>query len=322
MQISFRQGIVRYQSDVAGNPTFLRRTFQSGNTFVDLIVSPNPTLVAFADGTEDYLFEERETIPQAWGPFSDNQDYWLYWDIDLQTAVRTFGATTLEPITSSREPFRPQQDQHFFDLRDFTQKVFIGRRFTRRIRVFAAKLENGRVLKPFGLGTQVNINSPVRAGFILFDNDDDPVQKAGQFNRGKFLTTDSPLATQFTGAANFRLESLVITARSAQNLPAYTCVRLVDSQTIAAAAPAFFNTPAIGVLNQEATIGSINRIVTSGTLVDENFNFNLTPGTPLFVGSNGLITPTPSQQFSIQQIGRIIGPKTILIEVGPQIRYG
>lgn len=322
MRISFRQGIVRYQTDVADNPTFLRRTFQGGDTYVDLIVSPEPTLVAFADGTEDYLFEERETINQAWGPFSDTQDRWLYWDIDLQTGIRTFGSTTLEPITSDREPFRPNQDQHFFDLRDFTQKVYIGRRFTRRIRVFAAKLENGAVLKPFSPGTQVNLNTPVRAGFILFDNDDDPVQKAGQFNRGKFLTTDSPLSTQFTGAANFRLESLVITARSAQNLPAYTCVRLVDSRTFAAAAPAFFNSPCVGVINQEATIGSINRIVTSGVLTDENFAFNLAPGTPLFVGSNGLITSTPSQQFSIQRIGSVLSAKSILIDITQQIRYG
>lgn len=324
MRIPFRQGLVRFQTDVAGNATFLQRTQQGGDTFVNLVVSPTPLLCAFADGAEDYLNEEQQSVAQAWGPFSPGTtDYYLYIDLDTRTGVRTFGATEFEPIYSRSEPILPSQGQHWFDLRDFTMRVRVGPRWSRRVRVFVGVLENGTVLNPFRRGSQANLNTAVRAGFLLFDNDDDPVQKAGQFNRGKFLTTDSPLASQLTGAANFRLEGLITTAKSAQNMPAFTCVRYVDDQEIGAAAPINFGPTdaCVGIINREATIGSVNRIVTRGYVTDENFNFNLPAGTCLFVGTAGLITSAPPQQFSIQQVGRVVSPKTILIELGPHIRY-
>lgn len=321
MRIPFRQGLIRFQTDVARNATFLRLNPDGAEQYVDLVVSPTPLLCAIADGAEDYLNEERQTVTRAWGPFNTSDDQYLYIDIDVQTGIRTFGATRLKPIVSRSQPAQPQQDQHWFDLRDTTMKVRVGRRWSRRVRVFVGVLLSGNVLRPEGRGTQVNINIPVRAGFILFDNDDDPVQKAGQFNRGKFLTTDSPLASQLTGAANFRLEGLVTTGKSTQNMPPYTCVRYVGPQEIGAADPVYFNDACVGIINEEATIGSVNRIVTSGYVTDENFNFNVDPGTCLFVGTAGLLTPSPSQQFSIQQVARVVSPKTIFVDVGPHIRY-
>lgn len=321
MRIPFRQGLVKYQTDIANNPTFLQLNPIGGDMYVNLVVSPTPLLCAFADGAEDYLNEEQQNVSQAWGPFAPGTDYWLYVDINTRTGVRTFGSTLYEPIYSRSEPILPSQDQHWFDRRDFTMRVRVGARWSRRVRVFVGKLVAGTVLEPEDLGTQANLNFPVRAGFLLFDNDDDPVQKAGQFNRGKFLTTDSPLASQLTGSANFRLEGLITTGTASQNMAPFTCVRYTGDQEIGAADPVFFDDACVGVINEEATVGSVNRIVTRGYVTDENFNFNLPAGTCLFVGTAGLITSSPSQQFSIQQVGFVVSPKTILIELGPHIRY-
>lgn len=334
MQVSFRQGLIKYQTDIANNPTFLRRDVDGSDVFIDLIVSPDTTLVTFADGAEDYLHEERTTFPRAWGtpggsldPFNGplviGVDYWCYIDIDVKTGLRKFGVTTYAPIVSANEPLSPAQDQHWFDTRigALEMKVRVGNRWSRRVRVFACKLEAGAVIKAEPTGTQVNLNVPVRAGFILFDDDDEPVQKAGQFNRQKFLTTDSPLASQFTGSANFRLESLITTAKSAQNLPKFTCVRITGDLQISAADPIFVDDACVGLINDPATIGSVNRIVATGQLKDQNFNFTEPAGTCLFVGSNGALTSVPSQQFSIQQVARIVSSDIILVDLGPHIRY-
>ena len=78
MRLSFRQGIVRYQQDTLGTPTFLNVV--SG--YVSLIASNEPTVVAFAHGQKDYLYTERQTQNNAWGPFIPGNDQWLYWQVD------------------------------------------------------------------------------------------------------------------------------------------------------------------------------------------------------------------------------------------------
>ena len=67
MLIDFRQGLVRAPAN------FLSR---SGSA-VSLQVPPNDTvLVAFADGSSDYLLSEKQTAANAWaGPFVSGTNY-------------------------------------------------------------------------------------------------------------------------------------------------------------------------------------------------------------------------------------------------------
>ena len=69
-QLTFRQGIVRYQTDTANNPTILKKN----GAYIDLIVSPDPTVLTFAHFAVDYLFDELLSVSQAWGPFSGGTD--------------------------------------------------------------------------------------------------------------------------------------------------------------------------------------------------------------------------------------------------------
>lgn len=319
MRVDFRQGLLRYQTDTAGTPTFLKRT----GTGVDLIVSPDPTVATFADGTENYTVEERQSVSNAWnGPFATSSDYWLYIDIDTQTGVRTFGETTLEPVVAFNPPANPAEDQHWFDKSETTLKVRRSNRWVRVIRVFTAKLQSGTVLQPFGIGSQAGLWNAADSGFIVFDENDKPVQRQGPFRQQRFLTTDSPIASQFTGSAEFRLEGLLSIAQAVENIPAWAAVSIKGPRQVGLASSADPDNPAIGVINEDAVPGELVRIITSGYYTSSLLSFpNADPGDPLFVGVTGLLTPLPPQQFSLQQIGQVITSNTIYVDVKQLIRF-
>jgi len=75
----------------------------SGN--FDLSTTNRPTVVAIAHHNSNYLHTEDNNISNAWvGPFDPIQQYWLYWDFNPLTFIRTFGATSLEPVSQSIPP--------------------------------------------------------------------------------------------------------------------------------------------------------------------------------------------------------------------------
>lgn len=318
MRVDFRQGLIRYQTDTAGNPTFLQ--VNAGD--IDLIVSPDPTLATFADGTEDYSHEERQSIPAAWpGPFLPTEDYYLFIDIDAQTGVRTFGQTTLEPIVSFNAPPNPAEGQHWFDKNDTTQKVRVSNRWIRVIRLFTAKLESGAVLQPFNIGSQAGLWGATRSGFILFDENDSPVKRQGPVNQQRFLTTDSPIASQFTGSAEFRLEGLLATSTVVDNIPAFAAVAVKGPRSIGLASNMNADQPAVGIVLEDAVPGEVVRIVTTGFYQSSLLNFSsVDAGSPLYVGTTGLLTALPPQQFSIQEVATVISPNTIFVDVKQLIR--
>src|SRR5271167_2102008 len=104
MQLSFRQGIIRY------SPPLLQKTPLNPSS-VDLLVTPGyPVVVTFAHYTANYLISENTTVPGAWGsgaigstngPLPMSQTEYLYWDIDLGTGALTRGWTLLAPLYTS-----------------------------------------------------------------------------------------------------------------------------------------------------------------------------------------------------------------------------
>ena len=193
MLITFRQGLVRVQS----SPAFL--SLSSGD--VNLNANTDPTIIAFAHGSSDYLFTENSSITGAWsGPFNSGTSYWLYWNIDLFTGIRTFGYTTVDPDTDggfgSTLPSTPLTDQHFFDTSEGKMKVWNGSSWNTVIRVFAGNISSGGVLTPETEGSQINLTQIKNVGHILFDSDGSPVKKFDRLGRGHFFTTESPLNSQ------------------------------------------------------------------------------------------------------------------------------
>lgn len=315
MKISFRQGIVREQTDSANNPTFL----QFDGSVVSLIVTSESTIVAFAHGSSsDYLFEETSTVTGAWsGPFTVNVDYWLYWDIDLLSGLRTFGHTVVEPVVSATAPAGPIADQHWFDTTTYTMKVYTSGTWIEKIRVFAAKLSKGAVLVPYLTGTQVGINTTTFAGSLIFDDDGNAVKKFDRFGRGKFITTETPISSQTTSLVNFRLEALVIDVQALETIPAFYAIAFQDTRKVGLASYTTPQYPAVGVALEDMNTNEVRTFLKTGYLTNELWNWTEAAGTKLFVGSSGQLTANVPQLYSIQEIATVVSPQTLYIDVKP-----
>lgn len=316
MKLNFKQGIITHQTDLNDNPTFL----QIVGAGVSLIVSPDVTLLTFSHGDEDYLFEENQTINSAWsGPFPSNQDHYLFWDIDMISGERTFGSTTIRPVVSQNQP-GPVQNRHWFDTQSKQMKVYTGRRYVVKLRVFAAVLESGGNLVPYVKGTQVSLNTPSVAGVILFDDDNKPVKKFNRFGRGHFITTETPLSSQFSRLINFKLENSLHDGKATEFIPKYSCVTFKTQNSLSLAKYIEPDHPCIGVSSEDMFIGEAKNFITSGYIKNDLWNWVHPPGTLLFVGPTGEITTDVPQSFSIQNIGRIVTPQSIYVDIKQLIK--
>lgn len=310
MKLEFKQGLVRYQSDINDNPTFL----QLSPSGVTLNVSPDPTVLTFSHGSTDYLFEENQTIVDAWpGPF-DTKDRWLYWDIDIVSGERTFGTTTIKPVISHNQP-AGVAGRHWFDTKTKEMKVYTGRRYVTKLRVFAGYLDEGNVIIHNPIGSQVNLDEPTHAGVILFDDDNKPVKKFNRFGNGHFITTESPLSSQFSRLINFKLENELNDGIADEFIPKYFCVTFKTANKFNLASHIYPQYPCIGIASEDMHVGEARNFITNGYIKNELWDWDQEPGTPLFVGATGEITTEVPQSFSIQNIGHIVSKHTIYINI-------
>lgn len=320
MKIQFRHGIVRQQlTDLTRQPNFLQ--LSSDGQTVRVYCSPDPTIITIAHTTTDYLFEESVTI-DAWnGPFPPSKTMYLYWDIDILSGERTFGKTEYNPITASSTPSSPHPDQHWFDLKNMVMKVWNGSTWTEKLRVFAGHVANGGLLIQYPTGTQVGVNDTAYAGSLLFDDEGKPIKKYDRFNRGKFITTETPMSSQFPRIANFRLEPGMNEGKAVEHVPKWHAVCLKGPNELGLASYEDVNRPAIGIALEDMYTSEVRGFHTKGFLTDPNWNWTVPPGSPLFVGVTGELTASPPQYFSIQTVGTVVSKHQIYIDIQPQILY-
>ena len=319
-RLTFRHGLVRYQTDTASTPTFLQTS--GGGQWIDINVSPDPTVFTIAHYAQDYLFVESVSVPQAWGPFSTGTDYWLYWDIDFITGELTRNYTNLQPVYQATPP-PTAVDQHWFDLSEKVMKVWSGSSWGEKLRVFAGFYQNGSVLTPNTIGSQIGIsNVTAFAGFPLMDDDDKPVQKFRRNRKGEFVHTETPLASQWARVANFRVESAIVQGEAIENIPIHYAVSYRGPNKIGLAKQMEYDFPAIGIAAEDMFTSEVRSFVTKGYVQDSLWNWTQPAGTLLFVGPSGELTDVVPQQWSIQQIATVVDNKTIFVDTQEIIIYG
>lgn len=295
MRINFRQGLVRVPTN------FLNL---SGGK-VSLVIPSADTLVAtFADGSNDYLITERISVTDAWtGPFTAGNNYWLFFDINPTTGVRTFGHTILAPIETAQAPTNPQVGQCWFDTSTTTFKVWYGSSWIRKIRVFAAQLNSGAVFvslsinSPVYTGTQVGILDGVNinTGALVFDAaSGNPIKKSD----GTFFTTEDLAVTGIASSSHVKFGSIVIEAEAQSNIPSYSIVRFVDFNKVVVANNYLIDNGTYGIVDYSTTTGNVVNVTMEGLI--ENLAWDWTSAginAPLYVDVNGHLTtsvpPTP-----------------------------
>jgi len=322
MKLPFRQGLVRYKKS-GNNPAFLSPS--NGGQSISLIAtSVDPTVITLAHRGSDYLFEEKANVSAAWaGPFSPGTiDYWLYWDIDLLTGVRTFGHTTIQPVVSATAPSQAN-GKHWFDTTEQIMKVGTGTTWNEVVRVFAAKYDNGSIIVYNTSGTQVGLNISVFSGFIIFDEDDNPIRKFARGRKSEFITTESPLTSHYsTGAMSFTVDGALQLVESVDAIPVWSVVSNKGPNQIGLGSFLTPEYPLIGIAPEDFNPAEVGTFINRGYVSNINWAWTQPAGTPLFSGITGEVTTSVPQQGFIQQIGQIVSYNTIFVDIGPQILLG
>ena len=331
-RITFRQGILRHGK--APNQVFF---LQQNGQYVDLVVSPDPTIIAFADGTKDYLYTENTTINSAWGPFAVGQEYWLYWDIDRVSGTRTFGYTTIAPIYSETAPTSPLLGQMWFDLKPssptYMQMLeYNGSRWVPVLRVFAAKYFNNQFFSPIdGVSLESNFegtqagsrgNTAVYAGALVFDKDGNPI--IGQDK--KFFTTEDVFTTGVSTGAALKVENILVRAKPIEPIAAYHVVVFYDYDQIKLAEPFDFVKKVYGIVEEDIPTGDIGNVITEGIIFNENWDFTDSVNNPnmsgnindpIYITPSGALTTNIAESIPGQvAVGAIVGKQKILFSPG------
>lgn len=321
MRLPFRQGIVRYQTNnVFPNPTPLFLQSNNGGSVVDLIANPDPTIITFAHGPDhDYVFEERLSIASAWTGFTLGVDYWLYWDIDNQTAQRTFGYTTVAPVVGNTPPSTPSEGLHWFDLINQVMKVYTNGVFVERIRVFAARYHGGGAFTFIPLGSQVGLNTSCQAGSILFDENGDPIRQGRNRHVTRFITSETNFLTHATSSSNLKLETEIQMAEAVTNIASYQLISYAQYNQITFASSSNIERDIIGLTREPMFIGEVGSYIAKGHVVNPNWDWNQAVGTSLYSDETGQLVTTIPQSGSIQKVGIITSPTSILLDIQPRI---
>jgi len=292
MKLPFRQGIVKYETDISSNQLFL----QENAGTINLNVVATPTMITLAYDTKNYLYTEKQSVISAWpGPFIGGNDYWLYWNINMVTGARTFGMTEIKPIVSHIAPTAPPNDQHWFDLTQNKMKFWNGTLWIEVLRVFACKYENASNIVKMSIspgsdfsGSQASLTTVTRHGHLIFDKNGNPL-KAGKL----FFTTDDDFVAAIPTSSSMRLETLNTEGLAQTNISAYSIVYFSAFNEIMPANPSLLNNVVFGIIEEDAGNGQIVQVVNNGVINNPTWNWT-SPNKPLFIDGSGTITETPS----------------------------
>jgi hypothetical protein len=322
MKISYRQGIIKSQLTAVNGeqiPAFLIK--DDLTNYIKLYVNASSTIVTFAHGNANYLFEESNTIEHAWGPFTPplKASYWLYWDLNIETGIRTFGHTTLVPIISNVAPVYPETDQHWFNKADNIMYVWNGLGWTETIRLFAG-IYSGNKITPYKLESQVNLTGNIYAGFILFDDENLPIKKT---NSNHFLTTETQFYTTKSNTSPVKFDTTTVYVKAAENIPEYKAVAYYDDDSIMLASYTDqYHRPAAGLIKNETFKDQTTAIVSDGYITNVAWDWSGVPvSTPLYLGQHGTLQLLPPKSGFVQKIGTVVSADTILLNIESQIIY-
>ena len=310
MRLTFRQGIARYQTDIYATPTFL----QKSGEYIDLNVSPDPTIVIFAHKTATYVIDETKSVARAWGPFSGQGTVYLYWDINLLDGSLTRGFTTSIPLTTSFVPEDPAVDQHWFDTNEHVMKVWNGKKWLEKVRVFAATYSSQSVIQAFPLGTQAGEVGSFEGGNLILDAYNKPLRQSD----GTFVTSVTELTIINSSSNKVKFESEVVNGMANENIPKFSFVRADVARRLMLARSNEWRSRVIGVATEDLYKSEVGNITPGGLIRNEQWHWpDDAIGKPIFCGTNGEIQLAPPTSGVLQICGYVFSTDSIIIDIKP-----
>jgi hypothetical protein len=315
--LSFRNGIVRHQVDVAGTPTFIRKNGQDAS-FIDQICDNGPIQFTIAHLDANYLFEENRTIAKAWGPLPSDRTEYLYWDVSLLNAQITKGFTFYPPYVNAEEPSNPQLDQHWFDTVNNVTKVWNGQAWLVKLRVFAGVYDTNSILFSKTIGTQCGkSNLKIAAGNIVLGKHGYPLRDSD----GTFITTESNLIIANGAAEDVKFDAALQFAQASEFLPAFSLISYTSGGIVSLASHQNAQRQVNGAIRYSAWPGEIVKVFSNGVLSNDQWAFTSAQiGKPLFCGRSGEIVLTPPVVGMSQIVGYIYDVNAIFLSILNPIR--
>jgi hypothetical protein len=305
MLTQFRQGLVAYQENGSNLPNFLKYV----NSNVTLNIAPTPTVVTFAHRNANYLIVFDVEQNSTWAPLEGHISY-LYWDIDLLSAVVTAGVTDTTPTFGGTRPESPVNNQHWFDVENAVMLVWDASRNTwrERIRVFAGEISQSGVITHYQRGSQVGINTETLSGFILLDS----TLKPTRLVTGEMLTSNTEVRLKTTSATSGVAAKPVnqyVFARAASAIPKFRAVKVVSTDTIALASP---SDTVVGISLNDAPLGNMVQVACVGELVNDQWSWGQ-PGQIVWLGDDGSLVTTPSA--GVVKLGVVKSSTTVILGI-------
>ena len=292
----------------------------------------NNILLNFAHNDVNYLYEEVSNVANAWGPFANNTTYWLYWDIDVKTGLRSFGSTTIEPVFSSAAPevqkisehgvaANSYIDTHWFDLTRTGMYVWDGEHWINKIRLFAG-IYNNMNISTYPLSSQVDIFEDCSSGFILFYDNNTPRHRARDDGSYKFLTSDLPFYESSLITDSVSLQPIIKINTSVEIIPQFSLVSLTDNGDIKLASydDEYYNA-AIGIAQNNMPMHSAGLISNHLYVTNPSWNWVGLLNEPIYLGLNGQITTSVPITGFTQRVGTIVSLDTVYIDTTFQVVY-
>jgi PKD repeat protein len=313
VKLSFRQGIVKHQTDANGNPIFLQN---GSGQFIDLVVSPDTTVVSFAHRSSTYLIEEVKTVKNAWGPITGTGTKYLYWDVNLLNGEVTRGVTLLPPIYTSSAPTSPLPDQYWFDTVENVSRVWNGAKWVEKIRAFAGYITSNSIIKAARIGSEAGITGTFDAGFLVLDSFGMPLRQSD----GSLLTTVASMKIVNLGTTTARLEQPLMSAMAAEEIPMYSLVQLKRGRKMVLARSTDYTTRVAGIVASDMYEGEVDNIITTGVVKNQNWSFTDDQiSKPVFCGPTGQVSITPPTQGVNQIIGFVYDTDSIFMSIKPVV---
>jgi hypothetical protein len=309
MLLNFCNGIVQKQPII---PFLIKN-----GKFISLNCTTAPLILTFSHGSSNYLTIHPDVIKNAWGPFNKLKDYYLYVDIDINTAEISFGATHLPPKSISKLPLHAEIGQHYFEFK--SRKMYekrSGLTWKEVIRVFVGEFRKSAILKCYDIVSNFNLNTINYSGMILFDENRKPIKKE---NSQEFLTTESELTIEngYIG----KIDQHLNLTKCLEAIPKHSCISIsIDNKNYMYCKLAKNGLHCNGITQNGHASGDIVNYIKYGYLYDVlGWNFSKPSGSPLFLSENGTISETPSR-YIIQQVGFIVDSNTIFVDIKNPIK--
>ena len=313
MELNFRQGIIKRQTDVSNTSIFIQKTSLDGR-YLDLVVSPDPTVFTISHFAANYLVEETRSVIKAWGPMEPTGGtQYLYWDVSLLDAALTRGFTLLPPIISGAEPTNPQADQHWFDTNKNVMRVFLNRKWQVKLRCFAAIYDRNANILPYPIGSQVGVNNGrFSAGNIVLGKNNKPLRDSD----GTFVTSESNLIIARTSAEAVKFDSVLAFAEAVENIPQYSLVTILPNRKVTLASFLRTDRQVHGAVTCDLSPGEVGQLISNGLIRNEQWNFTEQQvGKPLFCGAAGEFTLIPPISGVLQQVGFVYDRDAVFLNL-------